>query len=253
MAAPSSSVLRALEVCEALGQHQPIGVRELSRLVEVPRSSALRALESLEAAGWAVRTNGMWSLSLRPAVVGLQASGLAGLRGLAAAALNRLSALSNESVRLWIREGDRVVLVESRESAQPVRFVSPPPGASLPLHAAASGKAILAHLPRQEIEEILALPLAAVAAHTITDPARLREDLATVRSRGYAMTSQEAGDDIGGVAAAITDPSGTAVAAVSIALPMHRLTDAIVANYGGAAAAEARGLSAELAGSLRAD
>jgi IclR family acetate operon transcriptional repressor len=156
--------------------------------------------------------------------------------------------LSNESVRLWLRHGDRVVLVESRESAQPVRFVSPPPGASLPLHAAASGKAILARLPPRELEEFLARPLATVAARTITDPARLREDLAAVRSRGYATTFHEAGDDIGGVGAAITDPAGIAVAALSVALPVHRVTDAIVVSYGRAAATEAHRVSAELAG-----
>ena len=56
------NVLRTLEVCEAVSVHQPIGVRELAREIEMPKSTVQRALDTLHAAGWVVRSDaGRWS------------------------------------------------------------------------------------------------------------------------------------------------------------------------------------------------
>ena len=66
MVAPMGNVLKTLAVCEAVSVHQPIGVRELAREIDMPKSSVQRALETLHAAGWLVRSEGgRWSLSLR--------------------------------------------------------------------------------------------------------------------------------------------------------------------------------------------
>ena len=52
------------------------------------------------------------------------------------------------------------------------------------------------------------------------------------------------------MAAAIHDPSGRPVAAIALALPMHRLTEQLTRRYGKAVAAAAEALSAELAGNV---
>jgi IclR family acetate operon transcriptional repressor len=215
-----------------------------------PRSSVQRALDSLEAAGWAVRTGGLWSLTLAPALVGLKAGSAAAVRSLARPAMERLLDASNESVRLWLRDRRRVVLVESFDGRQAVRYVSPPLGESLPLHASASGKAILARLDQDAFEAYAAEPLEPLTQRTLTDPAALRADLAKTRARGYSVTLREARDDVGGVAAAVVRSSAEPFAALSLALPMHRLTDDIVADYGSRVAAEAAELSRLLAGSV---
>jgi IclR family acetate operon transcriptional repressor len=247
--AAMSSAVRVLQVCEGLSEHQPVGVRELARLLDLPRSTVQRALDTLLAAGWAVRsTEGVWSLSLRCAVVGARAGGVGVLRDAARPAMARLQRISDESVRLWMREGDHVVLVESIDSLQPLRYVSPPPGATLPLHASASGKAILSRLPSAEVDEMLSQSLVAVTEHTLVDPDELRRNLEVARTKGYAETYHEARADIGGVAAAVVDPGGRAIAALSLALPMHRLTDEIVRRYGEHVVTEAAQLSAYLAG-----
>ena len=247
--APMSSAVRVLEICEALAEHQPVGVRELARVVDAPRSTVQRALETLEAAGWALRTDGgVWCLSSRPLLVVARAGVAGALREIARPALERLHAATDESVRLWAREGAGVLIVLSVESAQPVRYVGPPPGTVLPLHASAAGKAVLAGLPPDELDAILDRPLEALTPHTVVDVRALRAQLREVRARGYATTRHEARDDVGGVAAAVVDSTGRAVAALSVTLPMHRLTDAIVAEYGALVAAEAAALSAEYSG-----
>jgi IclR family acetate operon transcriptional repressor len=238
-----------LQVCEALGRGQPIGVRELAREMDLPRSSVQRALETLEAAGWALRTEaGVWCLSSRPALVAAQAGSAGMLRALAGPSLTRLQADTNESVRLWVRDGRDVAIVVSVESAQPVRYVGPPAGTTLPLHASAAGKAILAELPTDEVDALLAIPLDARTPHTIVDAGVLRAQLDEVRSRGFAVTRHEAHQDVGGVAAAVLDAASQPIGALSISLPMHRLTDDLVQEYGSLVAREAARLSVAAAG-----
>jgi DNA-binding IclR family transcriptional regulator len=244
-----ASAVRVLHVCEALAARQPIGVRELARALDAPRSSVQRSLETLEAAGWAVRSGtGMWCLSSRPVLVAARAGAAGALRELARPSLVRLQAATEESVRLWIREGLGVAIVVSLDSAQPVRYVGPPPGTVLPLHASAPGKAVLAGLPDDEIDAILAGPLEAWTPQTIVDTDELRRQLAHIRRRGFAITHHEARQDVGGVAAAVVDSAGQAVGALSVSLPMQRLTSEITSRYGALVAEQASHLSATFAG-----
>jgi IclR family transcriptional regulator, acetate operon repressor len=243
-----SNVLRALEVCEAVSVHQPIGVRELARTIDMPKSTVQRALDTLHAAGWLVRGDeGQWALSLRCAVIGGRAGQAASLRQLARPTMERLREVTDESVRLWAPDGDRIVLLENMDSRQAVRSVLQPGGAMVPMHASAAGKAILAALPEVEVDAILARPLVALAPNTITDADVLRSQLRDVRRRGWAETYHEASKDVGAVAAAIHDPSGRPIAAIALALPMHRLTAEITERYGTAVAQATRELSAHLA------
>jgi DNA-binding IclR family transcriptional regulator len=238
-----------LQVCEVLAERQPVGVRELARALDAPRSSVQRSLETLEAAGWALRSDaGVWCLSSRPVLVAARAGEAGALRELARPSLVRLQQATDESVRLWTREGAGVAIVLSLDSAQPVRYVGSPLGTVLPLHAAAAGKAVLAALPDDEVDAVLSAPLDARTAQTIVDVDELRRQLAEVRERGFATTRHEAWPDVGGVAAAVVDSAGRAVGALSVTLPMHRLTDEIVARYGALVAGEATRLSTMFAG-----
>jgi IclR family transcriptional regulator, acetate operon repressor len=243
-----SNVLRTLEVCEAVSVHQPIGVRELAREIDMPKSTVQRALDTLHAAGWLVRSDeGRWSLSLRCAVIGGRAGQADALRAQTRPTMERLRGVTDESVRLWAPDGDRIVLLENMDSRQAVRSVLQPGGAIVPMHASAAGKAILAALPDEEVDALLAGPLPALAPNTITDPDELRKQLRVIRRRGWAATYHEASKDVGAVAAAITDPSGRPVAAIALALPMHRLTEAITKRYGTAVAEATQQLSRQLA------
>jgi IclR family acetate operon transcriptional repressor len=136
-----------------------------------------------------------------------------------------------------------VAIALSVESAQPVRYVGPPAGTTLPLHASAAGKAILAALPDAEVDALLAGPLDARTPDTIVEVDALREQLTEVQLRGYAVTRHEAHRDVGGVAAAIVDAAGQPIGALSVSLPMHRLTDELVEQYGALVGREATQLS----------
>ena len=83
------------------------------------------------------------------------------------------------------------------------------------MHAGASGKLLLASLPEERIDAILAKPLVAFTPRTLTDPKRLRAELARVRRLGYAQDKGEGVPSVLAFAGPVIDTRGEVVAAVS--------------------------------------
>jgi DNA-binding IclR family transcriptional regulator len=100
------------------------------------------------------------------------------------------------------------------------------------LHNTSNGKVFLAHLDPEEIEEVLSQDLVATTEHTITDPDRLREQLATIRELGYAWQYEELEPGLCAVAAPIHDSLGGVLATVSVAGPSFRMTEERVPELG---------------------
>jgi DNA-binding IclR family transcriptional regulator len=91
-------------------------------------------------------------------------------------------------------------------------------------HCISSGKALLAYLPQQRLERILAKGLPRFTERTITDPVRLREELRRIRQQGYAVAQEELEVGLSAVAAPIWNHEGEVVAAVSVSGPSFRLS-----------------------------
>jgi DNA-binding IclR family transcriptional regulator len=95
----------------------------------------------------------------------------------------------------------------------------------LPLHCTGVGKAILAHLPEQELERFLSSnSLDSYTPNTITDPDELKRHLIAVRQEGVAFDEEEKELGVSNVAAVIKDSDGNVVATVGILGPTTRLT-----------------------------
>lgn len=228
-----ANVLTAFRVLEAVSDHQPVGVSELSRVLDVPKTTVQRALETLKVGGWLNRSDeGAWTLSLRCAVVGRRAGQRGALRELARPVMLRLSQATEEEVRLWLPQGHTMVLVESFDSTQAVRFVHPATfSGTLPMHASAAGKAVLAHLPDAEVDALLTPPLRGLTPATVVDPDELQALLPLIRKRGYAEAHDESIADVGDIAAAIT-AEDRPVAAIALNMPRHRLTKQRTTRFG---------------------
>jgi IclR family transcriptional regulator, acetate operon repressor len=105
-------------------------------------------------------------------------------------------------------------------------------GNRVPAHSTGSGKAMLAFGSRETAEGVVRrYGLARRTAQTITEPARFWEELARVRTRGYALDDQEHEDGVRCVAVAVRDGSGQVVASLSVSGPASRLGDAQVDQY----------------------
>jgi DNA-binding IclR family transcriptional regulator len=151
-----------------------------------------------------------------------------------------------ETVQLTLRRGFQGVIIEVVESPEPLR-VAPARGQSVPLHSGALAKAILAFLPKPEIDRYFASgPLQRFTPDTITDPTHLGRELARIRKRGYAVSRQEVVLGAGGVAAPIFDSTGQVIASIGVSAPLQRLTAAKIVETVPEVLRHAEKMSAEL-------
>lgn len=228
------SVTNALRVLEEVALRQPIGVGELSRRLGMPKTSVQRALVTLHDAGW-LRPGGTelrrWYLTGKALSVGRHSSPELGLREAALPTMNRLRDQTGETIHLSVRDGDGMFLVERVDSPNAVRTFNPL-GANAPLHASASGKAVLALLPDTELERLLEVGLERYTPATTVAPGELRAELAAIRERGYAVNFGEWRADVTGVGRAIADVDGQPYAAVNVSAPASRTSEEDINRYG---------------------
>jgi IclR family acetate operon transcriptional repressor len=229
------SVLNALKILESIGSQQPVGVSQLSRHVELPKSSVQRALRTLDHAGWIRPVEGdqtRWELTSWMLGISLKAFGEYSLRDYAESAMDELRKRTGETIHLVALDGDSNLVIHRLDSSQPVRaFVEV--GSRSPLHATASGQAILAFLPEGKVQDIVSGNLEVYTSETITDVKTITDRLKVVRERGYAVNIGEWRPEVASISAPILSVDGQAIAAMTISIPINRYSEDIVDTYGG--------------------
>ena len=118
-----------------------------------------------------------------------------------------------------------MVKVAKRESRHPVRVDTGVLGKTDAAHATATGKAMLAWLPEDEMRRVLAHGMARYTPNTITEWPALIEELRHVRRDGYSMDREEFQPGVICIGAAIRDHSGAVVGAISASTPTMRASD----------------------------
>jgi Transcriptional regulator len=228
------SVLNALKLLERIGTLQPVGVSQLSRDVGLPKTSVQRAVRTLAEAGWVRSVEGdltRWELTSRMLGISLQAFGEYSLRDYAEWAMDELRRRTDETIHLVSLDGDCGLVIHRLDSSQAVRaFVQV--GTRSPLHATASGQAILAFLPEAKVQEIVSDNLQRYTDRTVTDPKTITDRLERVRERGYAVNVGEWRSEVASISSPILSVDGTAIAAMTISIPLSRYSEDVVEKFG---------------------
>jgi DNA-binding IclR family transcriptional regulator len=219
------SVDRAIAILHLLARCGGAGVTDVAAELGVHKSTAFRLIAALE----------HWSLIEQDGERGKYHLGRGILR-LAAATAARLE-LPTESRTVCQRlaaelgEAVDVAILDSGQAMSILQEYAPSAitgrnwlGQRTPLHATASGKMLLACTDPKTLKEVLAAELQPYTSHTVTKPTALEAELAIVRERGWAFTSEELEIGLNAVAAPIFDGTGEVVAAVGVSGPSYRLT-----------------------------
>jgi DNA-binding IclR family transcriptional regulator len=215
---------------------------DLADDARLPKSTASRLLRALERHELVQRDP--QSGTLRPGSVLVQyarrGAGNLDLVALARPTLERLAEASGETVNLAVPTGSGVETVSQVDSGYMLGATNWV-GRQLVLHASALGKVFLASgaLP-------IADELEAATPSTIVEIARLQEDLALVRTRGYATSVEELEPGLLAVAAGVRERSGSVIAALAISGPSIRLQERHLDRLGTMLVEEAGALSARL-------
>ena len=204
---------------------------EISQACGLPLPTVHRIAVALDAHGFLVRDLASRRFRLGPAAIRLGRAALSAnaLPAVASSLLSQLTADTMETSLLTVPTvgRDGTLCVVRVESPHPLRL-SVEPGRLLPLHAGANQKAILAFLPKEDQERILAGPLEKFGRRTISTSDALRAEIETINGCGWAYSLEETDAGVWGVAIALLDEAGHAVAAVGVAGPQVRLSRSVV-------------------------
>lgn len=207
---------RMTAILEAFDQYDTgLGISELALRAGLPKSTVSRLVATLVRQRYLERDGKRIHLGLRLFELGQLAEQPRGLRVAALPVMADLRNTTGENVHLAIRDRREMVCIAVMRgrSAAPLAVRT---GGRLPIHATALGKAVLAHSPPSDFEEIVSAGLDAWTAHTISDPAVLRRQLDAIRRGGLATEVGEFAVGVSCAASAVFAPQGGLVGAVSV-------------------------------------
>lgn len=218
-----------------------MGVREVARKIDLSASTTGRIMAGLKEMGLLSQNPDTRAYALGASVLvwaGVYSSTL-DVRNAALSAIDRLHRDTQETISLYILQGDERVCVERRESPQTVRLVTRV-GRRLPLYAGSAGKVFLAFLPAERASEILdKSAFTPFTPSTIIDRNALEDELEVVRRQGFALSTGEWQSEASGIAAPIFNEKGEIVAALTISGPSQRFTEEKMNQYAGVVTAAA--------------
>ena len=203
-------------------QPGPVAASSLSVALGIPRSSVYFLLATMAAHGFVVHLPAERRWGLGAAAFEL-AGGFARQQPLARLGRQLVATLADrtgESAHLAVMTGrDVLYLVEERAPRRPA-LVSEV-GVRLPAHLTATGRAMLAALPREQVRALYpdAASFADRTGRGPSSPGELRDVLRRVRSDGYASEDGEVTLGLRSIGVAVTDHTGWPIAAIAVTYP----------------------------------
>lgn len=243
-----------LDVLEALAQSSVgLGVSDLATDLAMDKGNAHRILQSLVARGYAQQDQETKRYRASAKLVSIVGSMLRRLdvRSAAEAACDELMELTGESVHASQMTSGGPVYVLQRKA--PFRVsVDTEIGSRPPMHATATGKAVLAQLPLLERAAWTdgPGPLERFTFRTITDVDELHRELDVVANRGYAIDDEEYNPGVRCVAAPVFGIDGAVAGCIGVSSPIHRMDIERVPVVAAQLIAAARTVTERLGGPL---
>ena len=222
----SQSLERGLAILSAFTPDRPdLGISELARKLDLTRSTTHRYVATLSTLGYLQQDDATRKYRLGPRVLdlGFSVLGSLGLREIAAPHLRRLTDATGHTSNLAIRDDTDVILID-RVRGRPGPYhhleFSLHVGSRIPAYCSATGKALLAFMPRPDLERILdRTDLVQRGPRTLTDKRALLAELEQVRRTGIATNDEELDSALRSIASPVLTRSGEVVAAVNVAIP----------------------------------
>ncbi|SNZ17016.1 transcriptional regulator, IclR family [Natronoarchaeum philippinense] len=209
------------EIREADGA---VGVSELARQLDIPVSTVHSHLKTLHDCEYVVRREQKYDIGYRFLEDGGHRRSQTRLYQYAKPKVDQLADEFEDKVSLCVFDhgySAHVYIAKGDETVETDTFT----GVRLPIHTSAGGKAILASLPEERVEDVIERRgLDEHGPNTITSREELLTELDQIREEEMAYGRQERIEGIRSVAAPITQEGDQPDAAISVAAPISRMT-----------------------------
>lgn len=227
------SLQKAMEVLECFAQKQPLGVTEISEKLGLYKSNVHNILTTFTALGYLSQDAETGKFRLGVSIMSLSRAFREGLdiTRIAVPYMSEIANTAGELVYLTIPREDSVVYLEG-VSPDNQRMVSKSvAGESCKMYCTSVGKAMLANMPKEEVEKCISGKLEAYTENTITDKKSLLEEIEKTRIRGYGIDDMEIMFGIKCVGVALLNHDGKVEGGLSISAPSLRMSDEKIELY----------------------
>ncbi|WP_226482851.1 IclR family transcriptional regulator [Natrinema amylolyticum] len=221
---PVKATETTLQIIDLLQEINKAGVTELATKLDLAPSAVHNHLSTLQEHRYVVKDGSKYRLGLRFLELGGYTRHRMELYNTAKPELKPLAKETGEKTNLMVEEHGLGIYIYRSMGNEAIQ-IDTYTGESAYLHNTALGKAILAHLPKERVQEIVdrhGLPSA--TERTITDVDELFEALAEIRDRGFAFDDEERINGLRCVAVPLLDDE-EAIGAISVTGPRSRMTD----------------------------
>lgn len=217
----------------------------------MPRSSVYQLLEAMAEEGFVTHLpeERRWGLGVAAFEIGSAYLRQDGVERLSRPLLQQLTRSTGATAHLGVLHGaDTLYLIKEQPPHAPALITGV--GVRLPAHLTASGRAMLARLPRPQVRALYpdAAAFTSRTGRGPDSPGELRRVLSEEYSQGWAMEDGQITEGFASVAAAALDHNGRPAAAISLTVPSARpvTPDGLAARVRDAAADLTRRLSGRI-------
>lgn len=252
----SQSVDRALGLLSLIGREPALGLPlgEIVSASGLNKPTVRRLLLALMRAGLVEQEpqTRHYALGEEAFVLGVLAARRHGLLEMAMEGLRRLAQETQDTSFLTVRRDRYAICLHREEGSYPVRTHALQAGDQHPLGVGAGSLAILAALPDDDVDRVVAANAAVLAErYPAFGPQTLLDEVAATRAQGFAVNPGRVVASSWGIGAAFRYPDGRVAGAFSVAAIDSRMAPPRQAEIGALLRREAARLEASLAGLFR--
>lgn len=211
------SFARGLQVIRSFNASAPRQtLSEVAARAGLTRAGARRILLTLQALGYVESDGKLFALTPRILDLGFAYLSSMPMWNVAEPLMETLVEQVRESCSAAVLEGTDIVYV-MRVSTRKIMRNGLGIGSRLPAYCTSMGRMLLAGLPDEQVETLLAAStLQPLTRHTLTDVPTLMARVRQARRQGWCLVNQELEEGLVSMAAPVVDRSGRTVAAVNI-------------------------------------
>jgi IclR family pca regulon transcriptional regulator len=211
-------VERAFAVLKTFSEDRPQQtITDVATSTGLARAVARRYLLTLVELKYVAQSGPHFSLTPRLLDLGFTYLSTMSVATIGRTHMGRVAEALRESCSMSVLDGRDIVYI-ARVSAKRLFGSNLAVGSRLPAHCTSMGKIFLADMTPDDLGAFFAAgPLRRMTDRTICTESRLREAIAEVRARGWALNDGESEDGIRSVSAPIFDRSGYVPAAINVA------------------------------------